>query len=451
MSGRSTEWLTPFLAGAATAIAAVHIYKQLKSNVEKLSSSKTLSSSLSKTVSSSSSSSSMMDSPKLDQRILRKAEGALQNRTSRLIIVVERCTNDHNYSAILRTAEALGIQHVWIISPQSLQRTLQLRNNNHSDDNSDEVVEKGELYRSTGQKVKQAAESEVRDRAMHHLFAQRATEWLSVREFDTTKECIAALRNDGYAIWTTDLSQLATCLTMQGLASDSNCHSNTSIIPNKLAIVFGTEAVGCTAEILQASDKRVYLPLRGFADSLNLSVATALVVHQLLSLDPTLIGAMSQHERNTLRKQWYTKLASQRLLTHAEKATRRRLQSKLQKCQDLQWKKQAGHTLQTEQINKLQQLPQIQQQLKLMDEQLHQRSLRAVQDLLLNPPKPITDMRRADQHRTTYVSKNTKKMNKDAWKDMPATMHYDTAQEQFSTATFFRDRANQADKADQSS
>lgn len=42
-------------------------------------------------------SSQLMDSPSLDQRMIRKAEGAIRNRTSRLVIVVERCTNDHNY------------------------------------------------------------------------------------------------------------------------------------------------------------------------------------------------------------------------------------------------------------------------------------------------------------------------------------------------------------------
>ena len=51
-------------------------------------------------------------------------------------------------------------------------------------------------------------------------------------------------------------------------------------VPEKLAIAFGTESVGCTEELLQAADLRVYLPLRGFADSLNLSVAAALVLHQ---------------------------------------------------------------------------------------------------------------------------------------------------------------------------
>ena len=51
----------------------------------------------------------VMDSQKLDNRILCKDETAMQLRTSRLIIVVERCTNHHNYSAILRTAKALGV------------------------------------------------------------------------------------------------------------------------------------------------------------------------------------------------------------------------------------------------------------------------------------------------------------------------------------------------------
>ena len=77
-------------------------------------------------------------------------------------------------------------------------------------------------------------------------------------------------------------------------------------LPRKLAIVFGTEAVGCTREMLEeGSDLRVYLPLRGFADSLNLSVATALVLHQLFVLDPTVEGDMEPDEHTSLRRQWF--------------------------------------------------------------------------------------------------------------------------------------------------
>ena len=117
-----------------------------------------------------------MDSCSLDQRMIRKAEGAIRNRTSRLIVVVERCTNDHNYSAILRTVEALGVQHVYIIAPQCIQSTLTTENE------GDEVqdIKASELKRSSGQLIKRATESEIRDRAMHHMYARKATEWLTV-------------------------------------------------------------------------------------------------------------------------------------------------------------------------------------------------------------------------------------------------------------------------------
>jgi tRNA G18 (ribose-2'-O)-methylase SpoU len=120
-----------------------------------------------------------MDSCELDQRMIRKAEGAILNRTSRLIVVVERCTNDHNYSAILRTVEALGVQHVYIIAPQCIQSTLTTMTINEDDKENDDV-KIVELKRSSGQPVRRATESDIKGRALHHLYATRATEWLTV-------------------------------------------------------------------------------------------------------------------------------------------------------------------------------------------------------------------------------------------------------------------------------
>jgi hypothetical protein len=120
-----------------------------------------------------------MDSCELDQRMIRKAEGAILNRTSRLIVVVERCTNDHNYSAILRTVEALGVQHVYIIAPQCIQSTLTTMTNNEDDKENDDV-KIVELKRSSGQPVRRATESDIKEAALHHLYARKATEWLTV-------------------------------------------------------------------------------------------------------------------------------------------------------------------------------------------------------------------------------------------------------------------------------
>lgn len=55
-------------------------------------------------------------------RRLRKCEAVIQRRTSRIILVIERSTKSHNYSAVIRTAEALGIQHLWVISPPELDK-----------------------------------------------------------------------------------------------------------------------------------------------------------------------------------------------------------------------------------------------------------------------------------------------------------------------------------------
>ena len=348
----------------------------------------------------------------------------------------------------------MGIQHVYIIDPQACNSTLKKDgdiNDTITDENGMSATNDTnmKLFRSTGQAVKQYTQSEVKDRAQHHLFAQRAVEWLDVKEFETTRECIDALREDGYQIWSTDLSQVAVCLTREGLLeNEENKNDDLNVIPDKLAIVFGTEAVGCTAEMLNASDKRVYLPLRGFADSLNLSVATALVIHQLFTLDPTLIGSMPDEERIELRRKWYSKLASQRLLSKQEKKRRLRIMSQINQLEKAEWRanlpeESGGVSLQEEQKKKLHMLPSLRAELKKIDDDLHEKSLKAIEGLVMNPPQPLGDMRRADEHRATYVGKNTKKNEKN-WNDMPATGYYRT--EENSTASFFRDRLKEGDK-----
>jgi tRNA(Leu) C34 or U34 (ribose-2'-O)-methylase TrmL len=123
-------------------------------------------------------------------------------------------------------------------------------------------------------------------------------EWLTIRYFNTTGECIKALREQNIEIWVTDLS-----LGAQSL-------EDTSItVPNRVAIVMGQEAEGASEEILAAADKKIYLPIYGFGESLNLSVATALVLQKVLYMCPEARGQMPEEERQELREKWYTRLA----------------------------------------------------------------------------------------------------------------------------------------------
>ena len=102
--------------------------------------------------------------------------------------------------------------------------------------------------------------------------------------------------------------------------------------------------------MLEAADCRVYLPLRGFADSLNLSVATALVVQQVLHLsspikstaDHPYVARMLEDERQALREQWFPKLARQRLLTSRQKKEQKRLQQQVRQCRALMQQQQSS-------------------------------------------------------------------------------------------------------------
>ena len=74
-------------------------------------------------------------------------------------------------------------------------------------------------------------------------------------------------------------------------------------------MVIGNEVNGVSDEMLEAADKRVYLPLYGFADSLNLSVASALIIQHLFFMCPEARGTLGDQEKEIIRSLWYEKLS----------------------------------------------------------------------------------------------------------------------------------------------
>ena len=49
-------------------------------------------------------------------RVVR-CEKVLRARTGRVLLVLDRIHDPHNEAAVHRTAEALGVQHVWSVAP----------------------------------------------------------------------------------------------------------------------------------------------------------------------------------------------------------------------------------------------------------------------------------------------------------------------------------------------
>ena len=398
-----------------------------------------------------------MDHPTLPNRILRKAETVIQGRTSRIIVVVERCTDDHNYSAIIRTAEALGVQHVWLIDPPppDVEDTVNMPPGSYFgvefhtkkkcwiavltagpvtktlEGPYATEMDAAKAYDCEAQKhglklnfpLKYSADNShgysAPSRYQHSIYASMATEWLTIREFKTTTDCIRALRSEGRTIWATDLSQQAVRLTRSGLGVPPSQEA----LPPKLAVVFGTESVGCSEEILLAADKRVYLPTRGFADSLNLSVAAALVLQALFHMCPGAIACMPEAERAQLRQEWYPKLAAQR---SGGKDQQRKLAQLKLKLRDVQYikDKQELHgakALSPEQAQKLLGEAGLLLEVDAITEDVHGEARRRVEADLANPPPPLADMRRSNEHRTAFVGKGVRKENAVLWKGLAAT------------------------------
>ena len=191
-------------------------------------------------------------------RRLQRAETVLARRTGRLMVVLERCADENNRQAVLRTAEAFGVHRVALVETAGL----------------------------TAARISKSV-------------TRGAAAWLELRRFATTAECITALAAEGWTLWATDLSPAAEELVPERIGP----------LPEKLALVFGREVDGVSAEMLAASARRLHLPLAGFTESFNLSVSAALLLQRLFDARPELRGDLDPAERAAIRAHWYRRLA----------------------------------------------------------------------------------------------------------------------------------------------
>ena len=90
--------------------------------------------------------------------------------------------------------------------------------------------------------------------------AKGSHRWLDIRTFTTVPSCVAALRERGYRI---------VVATMEGEFGPAD-------LPNApTAVVFGNEHSGVSDELRDLADGGYAIPMVGFAESLNVSVAAA--------------------------------------------------------------------------------------------------------------------------------------------------------------------------------
>ncbi len=96
-----------------------------------------------------------------------------------------------------------------------------------------------------------------------------ANKWLNFTIWRSTEKCLTALRQQGYQLFATCLSEEAALLPQLDLRQ------------KKIAFLFGNEHRGLSAKALELADKQIIIPLYGFVQSLNLSVSVGIVMYEL--------------------------------------------------------------------------------------------------------------------------------------------------------------------------
>ena len=158
----------------------------------------------------------------LDERRVR-IDGAAAARLGGLRMVIENLHDPHNGAAVLRSAEAFGIQRV-------------------------DVIESVEPFRFSS------------------VVTQGCEKWLDVVRHPTLTEAVASLRADGFALYAAVPDAAATVEDLD--------------FARPAAVMIGNEHAGLTSDAIAAADVVFGIPMPGMTRSLNLSVAAALIAER---------------------------------------------------------------------------------------------------------------------------------------------------------------------------
>jgi tRNA (guanosine-2'-O-)-methyltransferase len=113
-----------------------------------------------------------------------------------------------------------------------------------------------------------------------------AEKWMEMRQWTNTTECLTKLKQEGFQIWATHLSPNS--VPLEELE-----------IQGKIALVFGNEKTGVSDTVLDHCDRQVRLPMPGFVQSFNVSVAAAIGFYHM-HLHRRGLEAMSEHQKKIL-------------------------------------------------------------------------------------------------------------------------------------------------------
>jgi tRNA (guanosine-2'-O-)-methyltransferase len=184
-------------------------------------------------------------------------EWVLAERTRFITVVLEDIFKPHNASAVLRTCDCFGIQDI-------------------------HVIEKVNPYK------------------VNPYVTRGASQWVDLYKYyreerSSVQSCFQTLRQQGYKIYGTSPSPQS--ISIYDLEPSE-----------KLALVFGNEHDGISDDAISNCDGLVHIPMLGFTESFNISVAASILLFDLIQKAKKYEHSdfyLSNEEKQELRLKWY--------------------------------------------------------------------------------------------------------------------------------------------------
>lgn len=182
-----------------------------------------------------------------------RIESVLEQRTRSVIPVIEGVHDLGNIGAVIRSAEGLGCQEL-------------------------HLIDRAEKYKKS------------------RRTSQGAEKWIELNRWADSTACVRHLKDRGYTVLVTH--------------PDDGKPLDTFDFDQPTALVFGNEAEGVSEDVLSLADDRCYIPMAGFAQSFNVSVAAAVVLYHVYRRRVERRGAsgdLSDEDKNALRALYYSR------------------------------------------------------------------------------------------------------------------------------------------------
>lgn len=181
----------------------------------------------------------------------------LDQRTRHFTLVLENIYQQHNSSAVVRSCDIFGVQDVHVI------------------------------------------ENTYSSKVSRHV-ARGSQKWLTFHNYkkdtNNTEDCFHNLRQEGYQIIATT-------------PHNDSCYLHDFDISKKSAFVFGVEKEGVSDYAMENADGFLKIPMVGFTESLNISVAAAIILENLTTRlrQSEIDWKLSEFEIKELYQEWIQK------------------------------------------------------------------------------------------------------------------------------------------------